>query len=61
MIWSEIEKRYGKKLANKMKKSEYLIGITVEMKNGQMDIPESDIHLAWKDATGKKIHPLEID
>jgi len=62
MIWEEVEKIYGKALAKKMEKSKYLQGITVTMtKEGKTDIPEHDIHLAYKDVTGKKIHPLEWD
>ena len=61
MLWEEVEKIYGKDLADKMKKSEYLMGITVTMKNGKMDIPESDIILAYKDVTGKPIHYFEWD
>lgn len=62
MIWTDVEKKYGKRLANKMKKSEYLQGITVIAgPNGEADIPERDIDLAYRDVMGKKIHPLEWD
>lgn len=45
-----------------MEKSKYLQGITVTMtKEGKTDIPEHDIHLAYRDVTKKKIHPLEWD
>ena len=41
MIWSDVEKKYGKELANKMSKSKYLRGITVELtEEGKVDIPE---------------------
>lgn len=62
MIWKEVEKKYGTKIANKMEKSEYLQGITLTMgPNGKADIPERDIDLAYRDVMGKKIHPLEWD
>ena len=61
MIWEEVEKKYGKELADKMNKSQYLQGITIEMRDGKPDIPEEDIIRAWKDVTGKFIHPLDWD
>lgn len=62
MIWSEVEDKYGKEMADKMKKSQYLFGITcVKRDDGELDIPESDIELAYKDVTGQKIHPYEVD
>ena len=96
MIWPEVEKKYGKELADKMKDSQMLVGITVELyykckecgeryydrslmidvrdSNNKCfncgkdcgcdlytDIPERDIYLAYKDVTGKPIHPLEWD
>lgn len=62
MIWKEVVQKYGKELADKMKKSSYLNSITVTMtKDGKVDIPERDIYLAYKDVTKQKIHPLEWD
>jgi len=62
MLWKEVIKKYGKKMAAKMKKSSYLEGITVSIdKNGKMDIPERDIEIAYKDVTGKKISDAEWD
>ena len=62
MMWSEVEKKYGKELAKKMSKSRYLKGNTVTIRpDGKFDIPERDIDLAWRDVTGKAIHPLEWD
>lgn len=62
MIWEEVERKYGKKLSDKMKKSVYLKGITItRTEDGKVDIPEHDIYLAYKDVTGKDIHPLEWD
>lgn len=62
MLWEEVEKKYGKKLAAKMKKSKWLHGITVKIrKDGKIDIPECDIDRAYRDVTGKSIHPSEWD
>lgn len=60
MRWSEVEKKYGKRLAKKMKK--HLTGITVSSyPNGETNFPERDIELAYKEATGKKVHEYEWD
>ena len=62
MIWSDVEKKYGKEIADKMAKSEYLMAITVRKRSdGEIDIPERDIYLAYKDVVGKPIHPFEFD
>ena len=62
MIWTDVEKKYGKKLATKMSKSKYLQGITVELtEDGKVDIPEGDIEVAYKDITGKPIYYEEMD
>lgn len=62
MIWQEVINEYGEEMADKMKKSKMLIGITMTiLPSGEMDIPESDIRLAYKDVTGQKIHNLEWD
>ena len=62
MIWSEVIKKYGKELADKMRKSKYLQGITVELtEEGKVDIPEGDIRLAYKDVMGKPIYYEEMD
>ena len=61
MIWKDVEKTYGKPLADKMKESSYLDGITIIMRDGEADIPESDIHRAFKDTVGLKICPGEWD
>jgi hypothetical protein len=62
MLWQEVIDKYGKEMAKKMSKSKMLRGITMTMTaDGKPDIPESDIYLAWKDVTGKKIHDLEWD
>lgn len=58
ILWSEVEETYGKELADKMKKSEMLCGITVTIRNGEFDIPESDIRLAYKDVMNIPIHPM---
>lgn len=62
MIWEEVEKKYGKEIADKMNKSKYLHGITVELtEDGKVDIPEGDIMLAYKDVMGKPIYCEEWD
>ena len=62
MIWKEVEKKYGKEMADKMSKSLFLTGITISInKDGETNIPETDIIRAYKDVTGKKIHPLDWD
>jgi hypothetical protein len=62
MIWQEVINEYGKEMAKKMSKSKMLRGITMTiLPSGEMDIPESDIRLAYKDVTGQKIHNLEWD
>lgn len=62
MIWQEVINEYGEEMAAKMKKSNMLRGITMTiLPNGDRDIPESDIRLAYKDVTGQKIHDLEWD
>lgn len=61
MFWEEVEKKYGKRLANKMKKSKYLQGITMTLKNGKLDIPERDIDLAYRDVMKRPIHIFEWD
>ena len=62
MIWEDVEKKYGKELADKMSKSKYLKGITVELtKEGKVDIPEGDIVLAYKDVMNMPIHYMEWD
>ena len=62
MIWEEVEKEYGKEIADKMKSSRYLRGITLSFtEDGKTDFPESDIRLAYKDVMHIPIHPLEWD
>ena len=62
MIWEEVEEKYGKEMADKISKSKYLHGITISIgKDGKPDIPERDIHLAYKDVTGKHIGVGEWD
>ena len=62
MKWREVELLYGKDLANEMAKSRFLEYITVVLnKDGEFEIPEHDIYLAFKDVTGQQIYPLEQD
>jgi hypothetical protein len=58
---SEAKKKYGPKMWKKMNASGWLTGITVTMTDGEPDIPEHDLKIAHKAATGKPIHPLEWD
>ena len=53
-------KKYGGKLANQMKR--HIKGATVTIrKDGRLDIPESDICLAYKIVKRKRLHPFEWD
>ena len=62
MLEEEIIKKYGKRLWNKIKKSEMIRGITITItKDGKEDFPERDIELAIKDLKGEYIHPFEWD
>jgi hypothetical protein len=61
MIWKEVEEKYGKDIAGKMIKSKYLSCITLEESQkypGEVDIPERDISLAYKDVM-KYPHNIE--
>jgi hypothetical protein len=55
MIWPEVIEKYGKWMADRMAKSPFLDGITVTMRDGQMDIPAEDIERAYQWAKGRKI------
>jgi hypothetical protein len=56
VTWDNVEKRYGKEIADKMKESEWLSCITVVMlPNGEPDIPQSDIDNAYRDVMGEKV------
>ena len=61
MRWKEIEKKYGKKLTRKIRKSKILDGITISLKKGEEDIHEIDIELAIKEIKGEKISDSEWD
>ena len=62
MIWKDVEEQYGMDMANRMKNSKMLTGITVTIQeDGEFDIPERDIELAYRDVTGGYIHPFEWD
>ncbi len=60
MLWENVEKKYGKKLASKMKKHIGMVTVVVR-KNGKLDIPESDILLAYRIVKKEKVSPLEWD
>ncbi len=56
MNWKQIEIKYGKSMARKIKNNKWMQGITVSIQpNGDIDIPESDIERALKDIRGEKV------
>ena len=62
MIWEEVVKKYGRKMAEKIKESKCLDGITITLTDdGEEDIPEGDIVLAVRDIRGEKINAFEWD
>ena len=62
VTWKDVERKYGKEMAEKMKHSIYLECITCTFtENGEVDIPERDIDLAYRDVTGKPISIFEWD
>lgn len=62
MIWEEVIIKYGKEMAYKIKASPFLRGCTVSLReDGKVDIPASDIEIAYKEIIGKKIYPWEWD
>lgn len=57
-----LEKKYGKKLINKILKGSYLDGCTIIInKEGVEDIPEEDILIALKEIKGEKVGTFEWD
>ena len=62
LSWGEVEKKYGKEIADKMSESQYMHCITMLVRpNGESDIPERDIDLAYRDVKKHYIHPCEWD
>jgi len=65
MIWKEVEEKYGKNVSEAMKNSKYLQCITCQEiiidSKKEVDIPERDIELAFKDIKGEYINSLEWD
>lgn len=60
--WSQVEARYGRNMAKVMKKCPYLCGITVCMlPDGEIEIPEHDIDIAYRWARGEEIGIEEWD
>jgi len=56
MIRKELNKKYGKKLIDKIFKGNYLIGCTYTLlPDGNEDYPESDIINAIKEINGEKV------
>jgi len=58
---SEAKKRFGKAIWDKGMRSGYLTGITVTLKDGEMDIPDPDLSRAYRASKGEKPHPLNWD
>ena len=57
---TEAIRKYGKETYQKMCK--FMNGITVSLdKDGEVDIPERDLELAYKQLHGYKMHPFEWD
>jgi len=58
----EMFEKYGEKMLNEISEAGYLDGITVSVnKNGEVDIPESDIRMAIREFNGEKIGDFEWD
>ena len=64
MIRSEIEVKYGKEMTEKIFKSRYMQGVTCigrRISDGKPADHEDDIGRAFRDVTGKFVHPMEWD
>lgn len=69
MIKSEIEAKYGKEMAEKIFASRYMQGVTCGVRRIEMgtdatcvaDYYEDDVERAYRDVTGKFVHPMEWD
>lgn len=62
VTWSQVIKKYGKDMADKMSRSPYLTGITISLnENGEADIPQRDVDLAFRDIRGEHIGNEEWD
>ena len=59
MLWKEVEERYGKEMADKMAESDMLTAITVTIRDGETDIPESDIDRAYMDVMSIPIYVFD--
>lgn len=56
----EAIKKYGKETFEKM--GEYMDGITISVdEDGDIDIPDRDLELAYKQLKGYKLNPEEWD
>ena len=54
--------KYGKEMWDKMVATGWLDGITCRiMPNGEIDIPQSDIDRAYREAKGEYVSHLEMD
>jgi hypothetical protein len=69
MIRSEIESKYGKDLTEKIFASRYMKVVTclgrivkeISGESMELDFYEDDIDRAYRDVTGKFVHPMEWD
>jgi hypothetical protein len=77
MIWKEVEAKYGKEIADKMAKSNWLQGITLVARRKSDGLPaehkdylsgdfefdyyEDDLDRAYRDVMGQKISVTEWD
>jgi len=57
----ELEKKYGKKLIDKILKCGYLDGCTIAIINSEEDIPEEDIIRAIREIKGMELGPHDWD
>ena len=60
MTPKEAEKKYGKEMIEKMKRTGYLDGITISFTNkGEPDVPDEDYERAYRAAKGG--HIIDFD
>lgn len=57
----ELERKYGKKLIDKILQGNYLAGCTIAIINNKEDIPEEDIIRAIRKINGIKQNPCDWD
>lgn len=60
--WKQVVEKYGEEMAEKMRDSEWLYGITCTiLPSGEIDIPQRDIDIAFRAANGETISEMEWD